>query len=431
MPNAANAATTSGLAPSSSKRVLEKKVELAAWPGRTTGMSSSLLSSGSCCLDGPPPRAGRPPPRPPAPPMPPLGMALPLLPFWLLAFLHSTQWGQSSLLCQAASSANAATGMDLLPPLTSRFLLVVCCCRDSGTPPFRMSSLMCAGAKLGRQAPRARHNEGVVQRLWCCRQNVGSISACAQYVSKANRGAWRKKTSVLRAAQTSAGISLSVVRGLSDSTASLRATERSKGCRHLHSQTSCGARARTHRQGFLVPHLQLKRVFSCGRAPLEQWAPPASPAAVPCERWLCCEISRLQGAQCQKPRKIPLRIEPKTYFGKGAGQRVPRPLGFPANTCTFAHLAAANERTFLAWLGMATTLGTVSTAIAGFAVEDSDAGHKGGISQGTVELITLTLLPVSIAMIAYALFTFYWRSEFIRRKQVGFFDDKVGAGRLF
>ena len=86
---------------------------------------------------------------------------------------------------------------------------------------------------------------------------------------------------------------------------------------------------------------------------------------------------------------------------------------------------AANERTFLAWLGMATTLGTVSTAIAGFAVEDAEAKHKGGISQSTVELITLTLLPISIAMIAYALFTFYWRSEFIRRKQVGFFDDKV------
>ncbi|KAL4458180.1 hypothetical protein ABPG75_013045 [Micractinium tetrahymenae] len=106
-----------------------------------------------------------------------------------------------------------------------------------------------------------------------------------------------------------------------------------------------------------------------------------------------------EGAQYQKPRKIPLRIEPKTYF--------------------------ANERTFLAWLGMATTLGTVSTAIAGFSVEDGRE-RRGGISQGTVELITLTLLPVSVAMIAYALFTFYWRSEFIRRKQVGFFDDKVG-----
>lgn len=111
---------------------------------------------------------------------------------------------------------------------------------------------------------------------------------------------------------------------------------------------------------------------------------------------------------------------------------------------------------------MATTLGTVGTAIAGFAVEDEDSPshHKGGISQGTVKLITLLMLPISICMIAYALFTFYWRSEFIRRKQVrlgsmsctlrtelgsavstrhpcvltamllrlqiGFFDDKVG-----
>jgi uncharacterized membrane protein YidH (DUF202 family) len=110
--------------------------------------------------------------------------------------------------------------------------------------------------------------------------------------------------------------------------------------------------------------------------------------------------SHTEGAHYQKPRKIPMRIEPKTFF--------------------------ANERTFLSWLAMATTLGTISTAIAGFSVADADSKHKGGISQGTVELITLTLLPVSILMIAYALFTFYWRSEFIRRKQVGFFDDKLG-----
>jgi nitrogen fixation-related uncharacterized protein len=76
---------------------------------------------------------------------------------------------------------------------------------------------------------------------------------------------------------------------------------------------------------------------------------------------------------------------------------------------------------------MATTLGTVGTAIAGFAVSDSEgAPARGAISQGTVHLITMLLLPVSIAMIAYAMFTFYWRSEFIRKKQVGFFDDKVG-----
>ena len=93
---------------------------------------------------------------------------------------------------------------------------------------------------------------------------------------------------------------------------------------------------------------------------------------------------------------------------------------FASNALSPGPFLAANERTFLAWLSMATTLGTVGTAIAGFAVEDADAPshHKGGISQGTVELITLLVLPISICMIGYALFTFYWRSEFIRRKQV-------------
>lgn len=41
---------------------------------------------------------------------------------------------------------------------------------------------------------------------------------------------------------------------------------------------------------------------------------------------------------------------------------------------------AANERTFLAWLSMATTLGTVGTAIAGLA-EDGTGKHQGPISQ--------------------------------------------------
>ena len=145
-----------------------------------------------------------------------------------------------------------------------------------------------------------------------------------------------------------------------------------------------------------------------------------------------------QGAQYQKPRKIPLRIEPKTYFGEASSSaarplvRLPRshsnptPPRAPALPPTLSR-PAANERTFLAWLSMATTLGTVSTAISGFAVADEEAQARGGISQSTVELITLTMLPISIAMIAYALFTFYWRSEFMRRKQIGFFDDKVGG----
>jgi uncharacterized membrane protein YidH (DUF202 family) len=106
------------------------------------------------------------------------------------------------------------------------------------------------------------------------------------------------------------------------------------------------------------------------------------------------------GARYHVPRKIPLRIEPKTYF--------------------------ANERTFLSWLSMATTLGSVGTAIAGFAVADEKAITKHGIRESTVELMALLMIPIALLMIAYALFSFYNRSENIRKKQVGFFDDQIG-----
>lgn len=80
---------------------------------------------------------------------------------------------------------------------------------------------------------------------------------------------------------------------------------------------------------------------------------------------------------------------------------------------------------------MAVTLGTVGTAIAGFAVQDkSERKHEGVIRQSTVEMMTMLMLPISIVMIAYALFIFYWRSEFIRKKQIGFFDDKIGPVTL-
>lgn len=78
---------------------------------------------------------------------------------------------------------------------------------------------------------------------------------------------------------------------------------------------------------------------------------------------------------------------------------------------------------------MATTLGTVATAIAGFSVDSDDAGaaHKRSISPQTVELISLTLLPISVLMIAYALFIFLSRSTNIRKKQVGAGEEGLGG----
>ncbi|GLI70122.1 hypothetical protein VaNZ11_014928 [Volvox africanus] len=103
-------------------------------------------------------------------------------------------------------------------------------------------------------------------------------------------------------------------------------------------------------------------------------------------------------------RTTPMRIEPKTFF--------------------------ANERTFLAWLHMAVTLGSVSAALLGFAAgADTDATPESGgeaISRHLVELIALILLPLAVSMCTYALYVFIWRATNIARKRAVHFDDRVG-----
>ncbi|KAK9826784.1 hypothetical protein WJX81_000272 [Elliptochloris bilobata] len=114
--------------------------------------------------------------------------------------------------------------------------------------------------------------------------------------------------------------------------------------------------------------------------------------------------SHTAGARYQVPRKVPLRIEPKTFF--------------------------ANERTFLSWVSMAITIGGVTTALVGFQSEGGGGHESGPIMPGTTDLITILLTPVAIAMVIYALFCFYWRSVFLRKKQMGFYNDYVGPAVL-
>ena len=105
-----------------------------------------------------------------------------------------------------------------------------------------------------------------------------------------------------------------------------------------------------------------------------------------------------EGATLQLPRKVPMRVEPKSYFGGcllGASPpgRVILPRGTRAHptttpTPTHAHAAsrpAANERTFLSWCGMATTMGGVSSAMVGLSASSSAGGADGRlISKKTV-----------------------------------------------
>ncbi|MEW5316475.1 MAG: hypothetical protein WDW38_007847 [Sanguina aurantia] len=97
-------------------------------------------------------------------------------------------------------------------------------------------------------------------------------------------------------------------------------------------------------------------------------------------------------------RTTPMKIEPKTFF--------------------------ANERTFLAWMHMAVTLGSIAAALLGFAAGSENTGPA--LSRHLVELIALIMLPLAVGIVIYALMIFIWRAENITKKKGAFFDDRVG-----
>jgi uncharacterized membrane protein YidH (DUF202 family) len=94
----------------------------------------------------------------------------------------------------------------------------------------------------------------------------------------------------------------------------------------------------------------------------------------------------------------PMKIEPKTFF--------------------------ANERTFLAWLHMAVTLGSISAALLGFSSDPTSGGED--LAKNMVSLISLILLPVAIFMVGYALYVFTWRADNIAKKKAVNVDDRNG-----
>lgn len=70
------------------------------------------------------------------------------------------------------------------------------------------------------------------------------------------------------------------------------------------------------------------------------------------------------------------------------------------------------------WLtqGMAITLGGVSSVLVSFSGTVDEPGKL--ISSSTIDTITCIYAPLSIIMMAYALFTYEWRGYFLRKKQV-------------
>eukprot|EP01038_Epipyxis_sp_PR26KG_P008677 gene8677-11725_t len=75
----------------------------------------------------------------------------------------------------------------------------------------------------------------------------------------------------------------------------------------------------------------------------------------------------------------------------------------------------ANERTFIKWLHMAVLLSSISVGVLAFSKNDSRAQD-----------FAMSLLPLSLLFIGYALWTFLWRSDKIRTRDVNRWDDPFG-----
>lgn len=88
---------------------------------------------------------------------------------------------------------------------------------------------------------------------------------------------------------------------------------------------------------------------------------------------------------------LPTRVEPKVFF--------------------------ANERTFLSWLNFTVILGGLGVGLLNF-------GDKvGRVSAG---LFTL----VAMGTMIYALVTYHWRADAIRKRGSGAYDDRFGPTML-
>eukprot|EP00596_Hydrurales_sp_CCMP1899_P008312 CAMPEP_0119042730 /NCGR_PEP_ID=MMETSP1177-20130426/16114_1 /TAXON_ID=2985 /ORGANISM="Ochromonas sp, Strain CCMP1899" /LENGTH=664 /DNA_ID=CAMNT_0007009715 /DNA_START=325 /DNA_END=2319 /DNA_ORIENTATION=+ len=103
----------------------------------------------------------------------------------------------------------------------------------------------------------------------------------------------------------------------------------------------------------------------------------------------CCERVGCDWASPSESMTNAQKMEPKVYF--------------------------ANERTFISWLSMAVNLSSISIAVLAFSSRNSKAFFFG-----------MSLLPLALLFVGYALWTFLWRSEKIKTRDVSRWDDPLG-----
>ncbi|GAA6057702.1 hypothetical protein JCM3770_002652 [Rhodotorula araucariae] len=84
---------------------------------------------------------------------------------------------------------------------------------------------------------------------------------------------------------------------------------------------------------------------------------------------------------------LPVRVEPKVFF--------------------------ANERTFLSWLNFTVVLGGLAVGLLNF------GDRVGKISAGMFTFVAMSIM-------IYALVTYHWRANAIRKRGSGPYDDRLG-----
>uniref|UniRef100_A0A061QWJ2 Vacuolar transport chaperone-like protein n=1 Tax=Tetraselmis sp. GSL018 TaxID=582737 RepID=A0A061QWJ2_9CHLO len=103
-----------------------------------------------------------------------------------------------------------------------------------------------------------------------------------------------------------------------------------------------------------------------------------------------------------KPRKIPMRVEPKTYF--------------------------ALERTLLNWVSMSMALGTLGATLLGFSAGPTAAlgpASRAFMTPAALQLIAMMLLPLGIALLIYSAWVYHERVKALKAKEMRYFEDRV------
>eukprot|EP00891_Asterochloris_glomerata_P008491 jgi/Astpho2/8491/Aster-05533 len=87
---------------------------------------------------------------------------------------------------------------------------------------------------------------------------------------------------------------------------------------------------------------------------------------------------------------------------------------------------AANERTFLHWLNMSVTVGSISAALIGIAGHVHKYGQQEYEARAIfVHSVALVMLTVSIGMAVYATFNFRQRMSWLANRVDAKYDDRI------